>query len=213
MKATDLLKQQHDEVKDLFKKMEAASRPAVKQQLFAELAANLVAHDGIERELFYPACEAKLGTTDLLGEALVEHGVVEFSLFQADEAQGKDDFDYKVTVLKEVLEHHIDEEEGELFPKASRALGKDALEALGNEMEAKFEQLKQADFRGPLRSNLKQVLQGALKPTPKSKSVAAPARASKASAGASKTSKTARKAVTPVARKAGKKQRNAARRP
>jgi len=193
MKATDLLKQQHDEVKDLFKKIEAASRSATKQQLFEELAANLVAHDGIERELFYPACEAKMGTTDLLGEALVEHGVVEFSLFQADEARGKDDFNFKLTVLKD-----------ELFSKATRALGKEALEALGIEMEAKFEELKQEDFRGPLRSNLKQVLQGALKPTPKAQ--ATPARASK-------PSKPARKQNVPVARKAAKKQRKAARRP
>jgi hypothetical protein len=98
MKATDLLKQQHDEVKELFEKVESASRSATKRQLFAELAANLVAHDGIERELFYPACEEEMGMTDLLGEALVEHGLVEFSLYQADQAQGEDDFDYKVKV-------------------------------------------------------------------------------------------------------------------
>ena len=206
MKATDLLKQQHDEVKELFEKVESASRSATKRQLFAELAANLVAHDGIERELFYPACEEEMGMTDLLGEALVEHGLVEFSLYQADEAQGQDDFDYKVKVLKEALEHHIEEEEQEFFPKVNRAFEKEALETLGTEMEEKFEQLKQGDYRAPLRSNLKQVLQGVLKPTPKAKN--APARASKA------RSKARSKAPAPSrARKAGKKQRKAARRP
>ena len=207
MKATDLLKQQHEEVKELFEKVESASRSATKRQLFAELAANLVAHDGIERELFYPACEEEMGMTDLLGEALVEHGLVEFSLYQADEAQGEDDFDYKLKVLKEALEHHIEEEEQELFPKVNRAFEKEALETLGTELEEKFEQLKQGDYRVPLRSNLKQVLQGVLKPSPKAKS--APARASKA------RSKARSKASSSPSRgrKAGKKQRKAARRP
>ena len=207
MKATDLLKQQHEEVKELFEKVESAARSATKRQLFAELAANLVAHDGIERELFYPACEEEMGMTDLLGEALVEHGLVEFSLYQADEAQGEDDFDYKLKVLKEALEHHIEEEEQELFPKVNRAFEKEALETLGTELEEKFEQLKQGDYRVPLRSNLKQVLQGVLKPSPKAKS--APARASKA------RSKARSKASSSPSRgrKAGKKQRKAARRP
>lgn len=142
---------------------------------------------------------------DLLGEALVEHGLVEFSLYQADEALGEDDFDYKLKVLKEALEHHIDEEEQELFPKVNRAFDKETLETLGGELEEKFEELKQGDYRAPLRSNLRQVLQGVLKPSPKAKSP--PARASKP------RSKT-RKASSPSrARKTEKKQRKAARRP
>lgn len=204
MKATDLLKQQHEEVKALFAKIEAAPRAASKRQLFEQLAANLVAHDGIERQLFYPACEENMGMTDLLGEALVEHGLVEFSLFQADEAQGNDDFDYKLTVLREALEHHIEEEEKELFPKVNRALNKDALEVLGGELEQKFDELKQEDFRAPLRANLKQVLQGALKPSPPGKGSAKRA---------AKPRVAARKSSAPAARKAGKKQRKAARRP
>jgi hypothetical protein len=131
--------------------------------------------------------------------------LVEFSLYQADQAQGEDDFDYKLKVLKEALEHHIEEEEDEFFPKVNRAFEKEALETLGAEMEEKFEELKQGDYRAPLHSNLKQVLQGALKPSPKAKS--APARASKARPKTRKPSPPAR------ARKAGKKQRKAARRP
>ncbi|HEY8946363.1 MAG TPA: hemerythrin domain-containing protein, partial [Polyangiaceae bacterium] len=110
MKATDLLKKQHREVRDLFKRIEKVSRNDVKRDLFEELAANLVGHDAIEREIFYPACEEELGMTDLLGEALAEHGVVEFCLYLADQAP-EEDFEYKCTVLKEVLEHHIEEEE------------------------------------------------------------------------------------------------------
>ena len=117
MKATDLLKQQHDEVKELFEKVESAARTATKRQVFAELAANLVAHDGIERELFYPACEEQMGMTDLLGEALVEHGLVEFSLYQADQALGEDDFEYKLKVLKEALEHPHRGRRERIFPE------------------------------------------------------------------------------------------------
>jgi hypothetical protein len=203
VKATDLLKQQHEEVKALFEKIEAAPRAASKRQLFEQMAANLVAHDGIERQLFYPACEENMGMTDLLGEALVEHGLVEFSLFQADEALGNDDFDYKLTVLREALEHHIDEEEKEFFPKVNRAFNKEALEALGAELEEKFDELKQEDFRAPLRANLKQVLQGALKPNPKAKS---------SGRRSSKLRAVSRKPSLPAARKAGKKSRKAARR-
>jgi hypothetical protein len=164
MKATDLLKSQHREVEKLFKQIEKASEDDEKRELFEELAKNLVAHDAIEREIFYPACEEQMGMTELLGEALVEHGVVEFSLYQADQAQGEEDFEYKCTVLEEVVEHHVKEEEKEFFPKVQKAFEKEELETLGSRMEAAFEAAKAKDFRGPLHRNLKQVLAGALKP-------------------------------------------------
>lgn len=161
MKATELLKKQHKEVKSLFKRIEKSEEKREKAELFEELAHNLVAHDAIEREIFYPACKKGMGMTDLLGEALVEHGVVEFSLFLADQAKGKDDFDFKMTVLSEVVEHHVKEEEDEFFPKVEKALGDEQLEALGEQMEARFEQAKEEDFRAPLHQNLRKVLEGA----------------------------------------------------
>lgn len=166
MKATDLLERQHEEVKALFKRLESTQKAAEQRQIFEELASNLVGHDAIERQVFYPACEKAMGMTDLLGEALVEHGVVEFMLYEADEALGDDDFKYKCTVLKETLEHHIEEEESEFFPEAEKALGDDKLDALGKQMERKFEQSLKEDFRKPLRNNLKQVLAGTIKPAP-----------------------------------------------
>jgi hypothetical protein len=166
MKATELLKSQHREVESLFKRIEKAKEDSDKQELFEELAANLVAHDAIEREIFYPACEEEMGMNELLGEALVEHGLVEFSLYQADQAQGDEDFEFKCTVLQEVVEHHVEDEEKEFLPKAEKALGKARLEELGAEMEQAFEMAKAKDFRGPLHRNLKQVLAGAIKPSP-----------------------------------------------
>jgi len=171
--ATKLLIEQHEEVKTLFKKIEKSSSRAEKTKLFEELAANLVAHDAIEREIFYPACKRAMGMTDLLGEALVEHGLVEFSVYQADQA-GKDDFDFKCKVLSEIVEHHVKEEEDEFFPKVEKALGKAKLEELGARMKERFEQAKSEDFRGPLASNLKQVLAGAIEPAKRSSRSSAP---------------------------------------
>jgi|GEM_PF-872878 len=162
--AIDLLKRQHEEVKALFKKIEKASARAQKTKLFDELAGKLVGHDAIEREIFYPACEKGMGMTDLLGEALVEHGVVEFSLYQADQARQSKDFAFKCQVLSEIVEHHVQEEEEDFFPKVERALGHDKLVQLGARMKERFEETQATDFRAPLHSNLKQVLRGTLKP-------------------------------------------------
>jgi len=167
MNAIELLKQQHREVEDLFAQIEKAEQQSEQTRLFQELATKLVGHDAIEREIFYPACEEALGLTDELGEALVEHGVVEFSLYQADQAAGKPDFEFKVSVLKELLQHHIQEEEREFFPKVQKALGDEKLESLAEELEDAFEDSISEDYHAPLFENLRQVLVGALKPVPK----------------------------------------------
>jgi len=168
--AIELLKTQHEEVKALFKRIEKASTRSAKTKLFDELAANLAAHDAIEREIFYPACEKGMGMTDLLGEALVEHGVVEFSLYQADQARKDKDFSFKCQVLSEIVEHHVKEEEEDFFPKVHKALGKEKLLELGTRMKERFEQAKAKDYHPALKSNLKQVLAGTLKPSKRASS-------------------------------------------
>lgn len=167
MNAIDLLTQQHREVEDLFKKIEQTDESSKKATLFRELAAKLVGHDGIEREIFYPACEDALGMSDLLGESLVEHGVVEFCLYEADVAIGEPEFEFKVKVLKEMIEHHVEEEEGELFPKVKKVMNAEALDSLGEDMEDAFEEAQEEDYHEPLFTNLRQVLAGVLKPVPK----------------------------------------------
>jgi hypothetical protein len=164
MKATDLLIKQHRTVARLFKAIESAKTDADKKSLFVELASNLTAHDGIEREIFYPACQDAMGLSDDLGEALVEHGVIEFCLYQANEALGKPDFDFKCKVLAELVEHHVKEEEDEFFPKTQAALGAGLLDALGEEMEDAFDEALEDDFHEPLYENLRQVFAGALQP-------------------------------------------------
>ena len=176
MKANELIEKQHRLVEDLFEQFENARGAVAKGRVFERIAKNLVAHDAMEREIFYPACEAALADQDILGESLVEHGVVEFCIFRADKNQGKDEFDKYVTVLKEVVEHHVKEEERELLPKAKRALGKDRLEELGEAMEARFDEALKSDFRAPLRDALEQVLAGKTKTRPKRSNRSAPSR-------------------------------------
>ena len=168
MNAIQLLKSQHKDVRDLFERIESEDDQERQYELFEELAANLVAHDAIEREIFYPESEKALGMTDELGEALVEHGLVEFALYNADRAEDED-FKHKLSVLKEVVMHHVEEEEKEFLPMVDKALGKERLETLGETMESKFEQALAKDFREPLTKNLQQVLNGATKTKPERK--------------------------------------------
>jgi hemerythrin superfamily protein len=170
MKANELLEQQHRLVEELFDQFEQASDDE-KGEVFEQIASNLVAHDAIEREIFYPACEEAIGAEDddVLGESLVEHGVVEFCLFRADKNRSNPgELEKYVTVLKEVVMHHVKEEEDELLPKAKKAMGEERLEELGAEMESRFEKALRADFRRPLRENLQQVLEGRAKTSKKS---------------------------------------------
>jgi hypothetical protein len=166
MKATVLLIQQHKEALALFKKLDQANDDKTQQKkLFVELASNLVAHDVIERELFYPGCEKQMGLVPILGESLAEHGLVEFSLYGCEQALGKKEFEFKIKALKDVLEHHIGEEQDELFPKVP-----EKVEALGNDMKARFDEVVREDYRLRLHESLSQVLRGALKtgkPSPK----------------------------------------------
>lgn len=164
MKANELLQKQHRLVEDLFAQFESA-RGAQKGRIFEQIAKNLVAHDAIEREIFYPACEEAIDDEDILGESLVEHGVVEFCIFRADKNQGKDEFEQYVTVLKEVVMHHVKEEEKSLLPKAKRAMEREQLESLGEQMEQRFEQALRENFRPPLKDALEQVLAGKTRTT------------------------------------------------
>ena len=85
--------------------------------------------------------------------------MVEFCLFRADKNRNKPaELEKYVTVLKEVVMHHVKEEEDELLPKAKKAMEDEKLEELGAEMESRFEKAMKSDFRRPLRENLQQVL-------------------------------------------------------
>jgi len=161
MNAIDLVVQQHREVERAFEELEEAASED-KRELFEALASMLVAHDAIERQIFYPACERAVDEENVLRESLVEHGLVEFCLFNADRKRG-DELDSYVKVLKDLVMHHVEEEESELLPKARRDIDEDMLESLGEQMESLFDEVRSRDYRRPLAANVKQVIAGRTK--------------------------------------------------
>lgn len=139
----DLLKKQHKDVKNLFKKVEKASGGNTRRQLLDEITMKLEAHTTIEEELFYPAVRA-LDTKkakEMIAEAYEEHHVVKLVLQELPELDVEDEqFEAKMTVLSELIEHHVEEEEKEMF-KAAKRIGAEELEDLGGQMAARFEEL------------------------------------------------------------------------
>jgi len=141
MKATDLLKKQHKEVKALFKKVEGTENARQRRQLLNEISQSLEGHTLIEEEIFYPAVRG-LQTEqaeEMVLEAYEEHHVVKLVLAELPRVNPEDErFEAKMTVLAELVEHHADEEEKEMF-KTAQKLGKDELQSLGAQMEERFE--------------------------------------------------------------------------
>jgi hemerythrin superfamily protein len=138
MKATDLLKKQHRLVEKLFKECEKTEDPRKRRQLMDEIANNLKLHTKIEEEVFYPAVR-EMGTSKaekMIDEAFEEHHVVDLVLAELPKVDPADErFEAKMTVLSELVEHHVEEEEEEMFPMAEKKLGAERIKELGQQME------------------------------------------------------------------------------
>jgi hemerythrin-like domain-containing protein len=142
MDAISLLKADHREVSALFKKFESAK--SGNGAIAAEVCKLLTVHAEIEEEIFYPAArdalEGDKEAETLLDEAEVEHASAKDLIAQIQAIEGgKDDLDAKMTALAESIEHHVKEEENELFPKLSTT-GLD-LEELGQELQERKTEL------------------------------------------------------------------------
>ena len=152
MEATKLLKQQHDEVKQLLEQFEAADNESEKQELFEQIADDFAAHGEIEEKIFYPAVYVG-PLKDKLREAVEEHlsaKRVVADLLTMDPSD--EQFEPKMKVLKELIEHHVEEEEGELFPLVQQNFAREELETLGEQMERMFDELQQSEPREALPS-------------------------------------------------------------
>jgi hemerythrin-like domain-containing protein len=150
MKATDLLQQQHRTVEALFAKIEAGESEALK-----DLASALAAHMAIEHEFFYP--EAQEVDEDAILEAFEEHAIAETALKRALATDPEDEsFDARITVLKELISHHVEEEEGELFPQVEAEMESEDLEALGRQMEARFDEVLNKGYAAVLPQTYEQ---------------------------------------------------------
>jgi len=139
--AVDMLESQHREVEDLFAKLEKADRGDRKQKLFTQIADKLAVHASIEEEAFYPAVKAKR-TEDILLESLEEHLGIKRVLADLIDLDASDEtFDAKTKVLQEQVEHHVGEEEDDLFPKVKKIFDEETLMAIAQQMALLQEEL------------------------------------------------------------------------
>ena len=146
MDALTLLKNDHDKVKKLLTELESTTERAEKKrsELFSTIKGELTVHEIIEEEIFYPELKAHPKAKDIVLEGYEEHHVVDLlmgeleSLDVTDEAWGA-----KAVVMKENIEHHIEEEEGEMFKTARQVFDKQELEDLGTRMEERKQSASQ----------------------------------------------------------------------
>lgn len=147
MDAIQLLKSDHQTVKGLLEELAETTSRATKRRatLVQEIQRNLHAHTTIEEEIFYPAYRESGGKEQekMYFEALEEHRAAE-DLVLPDLLETEPDsekFSGRAKVLKELIEHHIQEEEKELFKQAKQLLDKATLQSLGEAMAQRKEQL------------------------------------------------------------------------
>lgn len=161
--AIALLKADHRKVEELFEQFEKARGEGRKAKLAKQICLELIVHSEIEEQVFYPACKGRIDD-DLVDEAYVEHDTAKVLI--ADVLGGGTDefYDAKVSVLSELIEHHVEEEERRvegMFSQARKA-GLD-MDALGAEMAARKAELMaryEVDLPLPAPTTLKAVRVG-----------------------------------------------------
>ena len=137
MNAISLLKADHDKVKKMLDEGEATTERGVKTrtELLADLKAELTIHERIEEEIFYPALKSHPKAEDIVLEGYEEHHVVDEIMGELEATDVADEtWGAKFKVMKENIEHHIEEEEGEMFKQARQVFDADELEELGARM-------------------------------------------------------------------------------
>ncbi len=144
--AVSLLMDDHKKVKKLFKEYEKLAKKddiEGKVDVAMQICEELTVHATIEEEIFYPAARAAIKDDDLLNEAEVEHATAKDLIAQIEQMSGDDPmYDAKVKVLSEYIDHHVTEEEDEMFPKAKKA--KMDMAGLAVEMMERKEELMMA---------------------------------------------------------------------
>jgi hemerythrin superfamily protein len=141
MNAIEMLKQQHREVEALFAQFKKARSAGPQRKIFEQIADALAVHATIEEKHFYPSVKKK-ATEDLLLESLEEHLEIKRVIADLLVLDAKDPtFEAKVTVLEEDVQHHVGEEEKELFPKVEKLFDEETLEAIAEAMEETRDEL------------------------------------------------------------------------
>jgi hemerythrin superfamily protein len=141
--AITMLKSDHVKVKKLLRELDETTERAVKERerLVREIEREIKMHSQIEEEVFYPAFKAateKTDSEDLFYEATEEHHLVDIELPSLKACNPKSpEFGAKAKVLKDLIEHHVREEEGQMFARARQLFDDDQLRELGDMMQAR----------------------------------------------------------------------------
>lgn len=137
MDALTLLKEDHDKVKKLLSELESTTERGLKtrSELFATIKGELTVHEIIEEEIFYPELRDHPKAKDIVLEGYEEHHVVDLLMGELESLDvGDETWGAKAVVMKENVEHHIEEEEGEMFQKARQVFDRAELDDLGERM-------------------------------------------------------------------------------
>lgn len=161
MNAIQLLKDDHRKLKELLSELVKTTSRADKKrmQLLEKIERELRVHTRIEEEIFYPAFKeaGNSAHAKMYFEALEEHRAVEElvlpDLKKTD--RGSENFSGRAKVLKELIEHHVDEEEKDMFKKAEQSMSREELSTLGGQMAERRQELKKSDAGRPNRATAK----------------------------------------------------------
>lgn len=148
MNAIELLKQDHNKVSQLFQKVKG-SEESEHEDLFEKIKEELEVHTHIEETCFYPKIKEEPELEDIVLEGIEEHH--QAKVFLRELSALTDDsrkFEPKLQVLMESVEHHVQEEEGEMFPKIMELFDEQVLEELGREMEKEKQNFKKSHTAG-----------------------------------------------------------------
>lgn len=148
MNAIELLKEGHDKVDRLFQKVKA-TKEAEHKELFKQIKAELDAHTHIEETIFYPKMKEKDELKDIVLEGIEEHHQAKMFLRElAGLTEDSEKFEPKLKVLMEDITHHVQEEEGEMFPKVEKVFDTATLEDLGKQMKKEKESFQKSQTTG-----------------------------------------------------------------
>ena len=144
MNAIELLKQDHDKVDRLFQKVKATDEDE-HQELFEKIKQELEVHTHIEETIFYPKIKEEKELEDIVLEGIEEHHQAKMFLRELSNlADDSEKFEPKLKVLMEDIEHHVQEEEGQMFPKIEKLFDRATLEDLGKQMEEEKKNFKKS---------------------------------------------------------------------
>lgn len=145
MNAIQLLKEDHNKVSHLFGKVKGSDSDSEKQKLFEQIKQELEVHTHIEETVFYPKLKEEEELKDIVLEGIEEHHQAKIFLRELSNlADDSEKFEPKLKVLMEDIEHHVQEEEGQMFPKVEKVFDQATLEELGKQLEEEKQKFKKS---------------------------------------------------------------------